>query len=156
VQDLLGSLAARVAGDWTMSELPTTDDINVYDTLDERAAVEHFLGKDQADAEVLFRENFLYYQEDLMWMGPRAFCYYLPAALAYVVRDASNVGSLELGFLLNVIEFQLQDNEEAIAPVFLALRDAIDVVLDSIERLDDDPVELDRWTALRLRVGGSG
>jgi hypothetical protein len=136
--------------------IPTLEEINVYDTLDERVAVEHFLGKDRKAAEALFRENFIYYQEDLMWMGPRAFCFYLPAALTYVVSDESNVGSIELGMLVNVIEFQLQDCEEAIAPVFSELRDGIDVVLSSFERSGDDPVELDRWTALRIRVGGAG
>jgi hypothetical protein len=136
--------------------IPTLEEINVYDTLDERAAVENFLGKDRQAAEAMFRESFVHYQEDLMWMGPRAFCYYLPAALAYVVSDESIVGSIELGFLLNVIKFQLHDNEEAIAPVYPALGAGIDMVLDSSERFADDPVEFDRWTALRARVGGAG
>jgi hypothetical protein len=135
--------------------IPTFEEINVYDTLDERVAVTNFLGKDRQAAEALFRENFVYYQEDLMWMGPKAFCYYLPAALAYVVSDESNIGSTELSMLLNVIEFQLRYNEEAIAPVFPALRYGIDELLDSFDRFDDDPVELGRWTVLRMLVGGA-
>ncbi|WP_435007341.1 hypothetical protein P12x_004665 [Tundrisphaera lichenicola] len=59
--------------------LPSAEEINVFDSLDERAAVRRFLGKDLRQARELFRDNFLAYQEDLMRMGPRAFAFYLPA-----------------------------------------------------------------------------
>ena len=72
------------------ASLPTLADINVHDSLDERSAVEHFFGQDLLQAEVLFRENFLYYQEDLMWMGPRAFCFYVDAAIAYLLSPAAS------------------------------------------------------------------
>lgn len=39
--------------------LPTCREINVYDSLDERSACEHFLGKTLEEAEALFRENSL-------------------------------------------------------------------------------------------------
>src|SRR6185437_15714897 len=58
--------------------LPTAEEINVFDSLDELDAVEHFLGKDLEQAQSLFRENFLRYQEDLMFMGPKAFQFYVP------------------------------------------------------------------------------
>ena len=63
------------------TELPSTADINQFDSLDERTAVEHFLGKDLAAAESMLRENFLHYQEDLIWMGRRAFAFYVRAAI---------------------------------------------------------------------------
>ena len=55
------------------TRLPTAEEINVFDSLDERCAVKNFLGKDLDQAQALFREISLYYQEDLMWMGPKAF-----------------------------------------------------------------------------------
>jgi hypothetical protein len=55
---------------------PTREEINVYDSLDERVAVERFLGKNLEEAEALFGENLCRYTEDLMWMGPVAFRYY--------------------------------------------------------------------------------
>ncbi|MGE0144844.1 MAG: hypothetical protein AB7I19_16025 [Planctomycetota bacterium] len=63
------------------SELPTADDINRFDSLDERSAVTHFLDKDLAAAESMLRDNFLHYQEDLIWMGRRAFEFYVRAAI---------------------------------------------------------------------------
>lgn len=37
---------------------PTEQEINVFDSLDERCAVRSFLGKDADQAQALFRENF--------------------------------------------------------------------------------------------------
>ena len=76
----------------TPSPIPSRSDINVFDTLDERDACEHFLGKNIDEAEALFREDFLCYQEDLMWMGPRAFRYYVHAAINYIHSDAATAG----------------------------------------------------------------
>ena len=46
-----------------LASLPTEADINIHDSLDERSAVEHFLGKDLNQAEALFHENFICYQK---------------------------------------------------------------------------------------------
>jgi hypothetical protein len=54
-------------------QLPKKDEINVYGSLDEKRATEHFLGKTLEQAKSLFRMNNLCYFEDLMWMGPKAF-----------------------------------------------------------------------------------
>ncbi|MFM7315484.1 MAG: hypothetical protein ACKO5E_00925, partial [bacterium] len=73
-----------------MNRKPTEQEINVYDSLDERCAVKNFVGKSQQEAELMFRENFLTYQEDLMWMGPVAFAYYLVPAMNYLKSIHSN------------------------------------------------------------------
>jgi len=64
--------------------LPMRHDINVYDSLNERVACEHFFGRSLDEAEQLFCENALLYQEDLMWMGPAAFRYYVQASARYI------------------------------------------------------------------------
>src|SRR4051794_16209879 len=76
--------------------LPTQAEINVYDSLDERCACSHFLGKTLEDAQALFASNALAYQEDLMFMGPIAFRYYLEAAIRYIeaTRDDVMVSAL--------------------------------------------------------------
>ena len=50
---------AKVGYSLVDTQLPTAEEINVFDSLDERHAVEVFLGKDLEQAEALFRENFL-------------------------------------------------------------------------------------------------
>ena len=62
-----------------MSRLPRKEDINVYDTLDERGAVRSFLGKTREEIQQLLPGKYESLQEDLAFMGPVAFAYYAPA-----------------------------------------------------------------------------
>lgn len=79
-QAMAGLLASsRNPAELAMVTLPTAEELNPYDDLDGRVACRHFLGKSLAEAEALFRENEIYYQEDLMWMGAKAFCFYVQA-----------------------------------------------------------------------------
>ena len=62
-----------------MNPLPRKEDINVYDSLDERSAVREFYGKTR---EQIFKElidGYQYLQESLAFMGPVGFAYYAPA-----------------------------------------------------------------------------
>jgi hypothetical protein len=119
--------------------LPTLTDINVYDSLDERSAVEHFLGKDVKQAEALFYDNFLYYQEDLMSMGPRAFCYYVEAALAYLLGPASNGDSDAVNCFCGIVEYQLENNGVAIKAARIRLHGAVCDILENFARYECDP-----------------
>jgi hypothetical protein len=95
--------------------LPTRDEINVYNSLDEISATEHFLNKTLEDAEALFRENSLRYQEDLMWMGPRAFHFYLQAALNYLRSDASTGDDHFIYCLYKIVLFRMDEKEFVVA-----------------------------------------
>ena len=62
-----------------MTPLPRKEDINVYDSLDERYAVKEFYGKTR---EQIFKElidGYQHMQESLAFMGPVGFAYYAPA-----------------------------------------------------------------------------
>lgn len=62
-----------------MSTLPRKEDINVYDSLDERSAVKNFYGRHLDEIyERLFNE-YESLQEDLAFMGPVGFAYYAQA-----------------------------------------------------------------------------
>ena len=90
--------------------IPKEEEISEYDTLDERKAVEHFLGKSIAQAEQLFIENSIKYQEDLMWMGSKAFYFYLEAVHRYLQNPLSN-GDTDFVFaLVSTFEFR-RENE---------------------------------------------
>jgi hypothetical protein len=138
------------------SSIPTANDINVYDSLDERSAVEHFLGKDLKQAEELFRQNFNYYQGDLMWMGPSAFCYYVDAAIAYLLSSAANDDSDAVNCFCGLVEFQLDGNAEAIAPACGRLRQAVQTILKDFDRYNCDPQVYgdlpSRYRSLQLRL----
>ena len=138
------------------SNIPTPSDINIYDSLDERSALQHFHGKDLTAAEALFRENFVYYQEDLMWMGPRAFCYYVQAAIAYLLSPAATGDSDAANTFWSVVESQVDNNRSAIDPAIPSLRDAIESMLVNFSRFNCDPQVYgnvaSRYRALLLKL----
>jgi len=118
-------------------DIPHADDVNVYDSLDERCACEHFLGKSLEEAEALFHAGFEYYQEDLMWMGPRAFCYYVPAAISYIHSDASVADSDALNYLAGVLEWWL-DRPTEIAAIASQLAAASEYVATNYAKFGVD------------------
>jgi hypothetical protein len=117
-----------------ISRPPTAEEINVFDSLDERYAVEHFLGKDLDQAEALFRDNFLYYQEDLMWMGPKAFRFYLPAAINFLLGTESAGGSDAASSFCGVLEYRLDCDPAEIDAVGRVIREGILGILENFER----------------------
>jgi GNAT superfamily N-acetyltransferase len=96
--------------------LPTEHEISpIPEDLDGKVAVKNFLGKTLQDAVAMFDENSLVYQEDLMWMGPPAFCFYLPAVLKHFERQEDD----ELvPFIASLFEFRLKHDAAAIEPCF--------------------------------------
>src|SRR5262245_60363255 len=100
---------------------PTREEINVYDSLDEQSAVRHFLGKNLEEAEALFRENSLYYTEDLVWMGPVAFRYYIRAAIQYIRSDAAMGDSSVVSGVACALKSRLEHEADELAPVSVPL-----------------------------------
>ncbi|HEY4258687.1 MAG TPA: hypothetical protein VGM98_00950 [Schlesneria sp.] len=97
--------------------LPTRQEISPYDDLDGRVACEHFLGKTLEEAEALLRENSLYYQENLMWMGPVAFRYYLPAVVEFIRSEAATDDSDFVAFFASTLEFRFKYEPGEMRPV---------------------------------------
>jgi hypothetical protein len=56
--------------------LPTEPDFVFYGDVDEVHAYQNFLGKTKEQALPMFLNDFYRFQEDMMFMGPVAFCYY--------------------------------------------------------------------------------
>jgi len=119
--------------------IPTEQEINLYGSLDARTAAEHFLGKNISQAEALFQENFIYYQEDLMFMGPKAFCYYVRAAMNYLRSDESDGDSDAANSFCSVVGSQHEYSANEIAPVIPAIRDGIGAILAKIDRFECAP-----------------
>lgn len=117
-----------------MCTKPTEKDINIYGSLDEQWAVRHFLGKSQEEAEMLFRENFLKYQEDLMWMGPVAFAYYLIPAMNYLKSDESSDNADAVSCFSRLIEFKLEWEKTTLLPVMSEICQTIEIITGDFER----------------------
>jgi hypothetical protein len=129
--------------------LPSRQDINVYDSLDERSACEHFLGKSLDEAEALFRENWLYYQEDLMFMGISAFRFYVQAAIRFIQSDAAAGDSDIVSCFAMILEHRLEYESAELVPIADQFASICGYILEQRERfdftpetLDDDPVRV--------------
>lgn len=114
-------------------QLPSRDEINVNnDDLDGRVACDHFLGKTLEQAEALFHENSVYYQEDLMWMGPTAFCFYLPAFLNYLRSDSAD--DADLSCLVMILQYRLECDIHDLIPVASQVVSICRYILDNDSR----------------------
>ena len=71
--------------------IPSKEQLVDHDGLDERYVIKHFNGKSVDDAYRMFADKPSLYCEDIAYMSLAALEYYLPAALAYLLR--STVGN---------------------------------------------------------------
>jgi len=116
--------------------LPTAKEIDPYDGPDGQVACKNFLGKSLAEAEALFRENSLYYQEDLMWMGPVAFRFYVQAAIHYIRSEAATNDSAIASCMADILEFRLEHGASELAPIANQLASLCGYFLEHYERFD--------------------
>jgi len=98
--------------------LPTAEEINpIPDDLDGQHAVQHFLGKTLEEAEALFREDSITYQEDLMFMGPSAFRFYVQAAINYIQSEAATGDSDIVNCIAGILESRLEFEPDELVAV---------------------------------------
>ena|SRR5436309_2366581 len=119
--------------------LPTAKEINPHDDLDGRIACKNFLGKRLDEAEALFRENSTYYQEDLMWMGPIAFRFYVPALIQYIQSDAAVGDSDIINCFAGLVEFRLEHEAEELLPIAEQLASVCEYIIQHYGRFDLSP-----------------
>ena len=116
-------------------KIPGREDINVYDSLDERTACDHFLGKNLDEAEAMFQESSIYYQEDLMWMGTVAFRYYLPAVARFIRSEAADEDFV--AHFSGTLKFRLEYEPRELAPVADQLAALCDYIIEHWSRFED-------------------
>lgn len=114
--------------------LPARQEINVHDSLDERSACEHFFGKSLEEAEELFRENFLYYQEDLMFMGASAFRFYVRAAISYIQSEAATCDRDVINCFASILDHRLEFETEELVAVAPQLASVCRYILELYDR----------------------
>lgn len=118
---------------------PSAKEINPCDDLDGRIAQKHFLGKTVQQAEVMFREEPWVYGEDLLWMGPVAFRYYIPAVIRFF-RDETVRGQDELLVeFAGTLEFRLEREPAELAPIAHELAATCDYIVEHYDRLGSLP-----------------
>lgn len=118
-----------------MSDLPTEAEINVHDTLDEKWAVEHLLGRTAAEFQKEFEENYLSRGEDLMHIGPVACAYYGRAAIDAAWNCARDEGECDaLGYVASVLKLRFEYSAWDVGDQ----AGFTDVVISLCERVEDE------------------
>ena len=120
-------------------KLPNAKEINPYESLDGQYACKSFLNKNLDEAEVLFRDNSLHYQEDLMWMGPVAFRYYVQAAIRYIRSDAAADDHAIISCMAMILEFRLEHESAELVPIAGQLASICNYIVEHYERFDVTP-----------------
>jgi len=119
--------------------IPTKSDWGVIekDNLDAECAFKHFAGKSLDDAEKMFREHALYYEEDLISMPSVAFNCYAPVFAKYILSDYAESDSDGASSFLHMIIELLKSNRTLAAPETVKiLLDAANTVSDKQEFYD--------------------
>jgi hypothetical protein len=130
--------------------LPTERDINpVPEDRDGQYAAENFLGKTREQITAEFPDEGMNYQEDLMFMGPRAFCFYFPAAVDYITSPAATGASDVVKCLCSVIETRLEHNMPDIPEALSSFVRFVDHVL---AHYDDFALNPEIYGDLRPRL----
>jgi hypothetical protein len=119
--------------------LPTAREINpVPENLDGKCAERNFLGKTLEEAEALFRENSLNYQEDLMFMGVVAFRFYVRAAIRFLESDAANADSDMVNCFASILEFRIGNERDELRAVAGELAESCEYVVTNFGKFDVD------------------
>jgi hypothetical protein len=135
-----------------ISRLPTAEEINVFDSLDERCAVANFLGKDLEQAQELFRDSFQRYQEDLSWMGPKAFRFYVPAAINYLLSSDSKDDGDAVSSFYYLIDHALHWDAAKLPAVALIIREGIVGILAKFDQYNFDQITREKVAARYQRL----
>lgn len=130
------------AKDMTPSQIPIQSEIAPNGTLDECTASEHFLGKNLEMAKRFFYESSTAY-EDLMWMGPIAFRYYVHAAINYFHENMVTLDTIELGEFACALEFRISEERDEVRPVAEVLRTFCDKVINQLSEVQLSDIDSD-------------
>ena len=131
--------------------LPTQEHINpIPEDLDGQGAVRNFLGKTREQIMREFHEHGMSYQEDLMFMGSQAFCFYFPAAVDYVTASWPGTDGDVVNCLVSVVEHRLEYDSHDIRDAFPEIVRFADHLLTHYTDLAREP---EIYGDLRPRLG---
>lgn len=84
------------------------------DSLDEEHAYKQFFGLSVSEAQKKFKENALFYQEDLYYMPLAVFSYYVYAYINHIISEDSFEDSDGASAFMSLVLWQLEDESEYI------------------------------------------
>lgn len=95
---------------------------------DEGYACRNFLGKSLTEAQKLFVEDALTYQEDLMWMPVKPFQFYLPAYMDYLKSEESEGDSDGASCFISLISHKLGTESKDLTELWPIIENTLEIV----------------------------
>jgi hypothetical protein len=143
------------------NSLPTERDFDPWNgNLDAQSAWKNFGGLTLDEAHIRFRENPIYFQEDFMFMGGKAFAYYFPVIESWLqdVPDADSCDDNQASILAHCLKMQFEgDNLTHVRHLAPRILHLAAFVLKNIRRFGADDRErqrvADAWTELTGHIG---
>ena len=128
--------------------LPSSAQIADKRDLDGACAIKHFHRKTLAEAEQLFATapNTLTYTEDLLWMRPVGFRYYIRAAIRYALSERATGECDLINGIASTLALWHEQHPGEIAPCASLLADFCSAVVQQFERYNANP---EIYTGLR-------
>ena len=124
--------------------------------LDGWHAWETFGGRSLDEAYAIFQQNAFAYLEDLMWMPPKPFCFYLPVAGRYLESPTSSGDSDMVSCLASTLEFHFERGHD-ISAAFSCIGKIADYVLSHYSKFAiQEHIYGDlrpRYAGLRSKIG---
>ena len=124
-----------------MKRAPRSTEWGALITLDEKWAFEKFNGKTQEEAQDLFKENAIYYQEALWHMNKIAFRYYIIPYINYLKTDDSKLDSDGASCFLSTIKFVATNNLEYFIGIEEVVTDAV-TYISKRQHYYDAPIDI--------------
>lgn len=118
-------------------QLPGLFEIALGD-LDGKYAREHFHGKTLEQAEEMFATGASAYTEDLMWMEPIGFRFYVQSAIRYCLSDRATNDDWILRGLQSAIWFQRKYVPNELIPCSQLLADFCRTIFENFDRYSPD------------------
>ena len=134
----------------SVEHLPTCEEV-AADSLDGRNAIKHFHGKSIAEAEEIFANGCrdcipLTYTEDLLWMEPVGFRFYIRAAIRVALSERANGEPDFINGLAGTIALWHEQHPGELVACARLIADFCDAVVEQFDRFDADP---EIYTGLR-------
>ncbi len=95
-----------------MKRIPSKEDICRYGMLEEEYAVQHFYGKNEEEAAELFFLNSEYYEDDLFWMGVKAYFYYISSIKKYLQSEEGKKDGMFIDHVVFTLKWRYEQDED--------------------------------------------
>jgi hypothetical protein len=141
-----------------MMEIPTDEDWLPIDPddLDRACAYRNFHGKSFQDAVRRFEASYGRPTEDLMYMPPRVFGFYLKAYTTYVMSRPFEDGPEDVSSFIHLIRFKAEHDPEILRPDWSSIEQILKHIVEHQTEYDAEWISYGSFRSIAREIVGLG